>query len=163
MRQRALLALTVAGLVALFAVGAIVVFHGSAASSRKGDSVNVALPEPGQVESIQATIPRHPTWSYPIFVARVPGEGVKAFLGRSTHLGCRLGWKDDPSYKSITDSAMIVLKDPCGGSVYSQDGTCVGGPCPRDLDEFKVRLTGDSAVVDVQNLVRGARRHAFTS
>jgi Rieske Fe-S protein len=52
----------------------------------------------------------------------------------------------------------IAFQDPCGGSVFAIDGDCIGGPCPRGLDRYPVEVHGDTAEIDVTQLVKGPPR-----
>ena len=53
-----------------------------------------------------------------------------AFINYCTHLGCGVTW---------IPSACIYLC-PCHGSVYNRDGTVAGGPAPRPLYKYEVRV-----------------------
>ncbi len=90
-----------------------------------------------------------------LFVRR--GGQINAFLGVSTHLGCSLLVPGDPKYgegfNENPDDPKV--EDPCGGSTYALDGRCVGGPCPRDLDRYHVRRSGDTALIDLERLIAG--------
>lgn len=156
MRGRWLLALAATTIVV---VGAIVMMSVARSvpgiAERPTVGLDVSNLYPGDVTEVETTR------SYGIrtvFVADVPGVGLRAFLARDTHSGCRIRWTGDPDYEPFTNSIRVSFEDPCHGSVYALDGSCVGGPCPRDLDGFVVDVDDHTALVDVGHLVRGARR-----
>ena len=64
-------------------------------------------------------------------------EGIKAIYKVCTHLGCLYNWSDQ--------EAKFLC--PCHGSQFTQDGTFLQGPAPRDLDSFVIQAidpeTGD--------------------
>jgi menaquinol-cytochrome c reductase iron-sulfur subunit len=57
---------------------------------------------------------------------------VTAFTPNCTHLGCAYHW-DDPSHTFIC---------PCHTSSFSIDGKVLGGPAPRPLDRYMVKVEG---------------------
>ena len=57
-----------------------------------------------------------------VVVHRSEQGGVRAFLGRCTHLGCRID-------RVVGDEAVC----PCHGSRYRSDGTVAVGPATRPL------------------------------
>ena len=75
------------------------------------------------------------------------GDGVHALWARSTHLGCR------------TVPHAGGFEDPCGGAMFTLDGRCVSGPCPRNLDEFPIVEDASSTYVDLTHVERGAASH----
>jgi Rieske Fe-S protein len=83
-------------------------------------------------------------------------------LGISTHLGCRLVTRGDPTFGDGFASSrdMAPFEDPCGGSTYALNGDCVGGPCPRGLDRYHVQITDGTARIDLEQLVPGPARYA---
>jgi Rieske Fe-S protein len=162
MRGRLLFALFATTIVVAMGIAAVTI-GGSAGSERARSTVvavDVTSLRPGRVTSIEASLPHHPASSHTIFVADVPGAGLRAYLARSPHLGCRLRWTGDPAHKSFTNSPNVSFEDPCGGSVFALDGSCVGGPSPRALDGYPVEVVDHTARIDVAHLVRGARRGA---
>lgn len=54
-----------------------------------------------------------------------------AYAVYCTHLGCPIHWLND---------AKIFLC-PCHGSVFNADGTVAGGPAPRSLFQYEVRVS----------------------
>jgi menaquinol-cytochrome c reductase iron-sulfur subunit len=55
-----------------------------------------------------------------------------AFAVNCTHLGCPVRWLPDASF----------FMCPCHGGVFYQDGTVAGGPPPKPLPQYPVRLNG---------------------
>jgi menaquinol-cytochrome c reductase iron-sulfur subunit len=66
------------------------------------------------------------------WVVRQPGGGVTAFSPACTHLGCAYRW-------SRTQNEFLC---PCHGSRFAIDGRVLGGPAPRPLDRYEVKLAG---------------------
>lgn len=62
-----------------------------------------------------------------VIVARTADGAVRAYLGRCTHLGCRID-------RVIGDEAVC----PCHGSRYRSDGSVAAGPAPRPLRALRV-------------------------
>jgi Rieske Fe-S protein len=96
----------------------------------------------------------------PVFVARETDGNVVAFLGRSTHLGCKVVLADDPRSPQFTSSPRVAFVDLCGGSVWALDGDCVGGPCPRGLSTFPLAVTGNIAEIDLSRTLPGTPRRS---
>lgn len=59
-----------------------------------------------------------------------------AFGINCTHLGCPVNWRPE--------AALFLC--PCHGGVYYADGSVAGGPPPRRLIQFSVRVTSDQRV-----------------
>ena len=53
-----------------------------------------------------------------------------AFAANCTHLGCPVRWEKDAH----------LFMCPCHGGVYYADGTVAGGPPPRPLTRYEVRI-----------------------
>lgn len=54
-----------------------------------------------------------------------------AFAINCTHLGCPVQWLDTAD----------LFMCPCHGGVFNKDGTVAGGPPPRPLVQYQVRIT----------------------
>jgi len=99
--------------------------------------------EAGDLESIPAGTPTEITfdrkrvdgWKVTTekataWVLKKTGGAVVAYVPQCTHLGCAYHW-DDPSHTFIC---------PCHTSSFSIDGQVLGGPAPRPLDRYMVKI-----------------------
>ena len=68
-------------------------------------------------------------------------EDFVAFINYCTHLGCGVTW---------IPGAHIYLC-PCHGSVYNTDGTVAGGPAPRPLYRYDVRVRKGRVEIKTQH------------
>ena len=57
---------------------------------------------------------------------------ITAFGPQCTHLGCAHHW----------DEARSLFVCPCHDSLFAMDGRIVGGPAPRPLDRYDVKVEG---------------------
>lgn len=64
------------------------------------------------------------------WVVRESASSVVAFAPQCTHLGCAYHW----------DGANNEFLCPCHTSTFSLDGEVTGGPAPRPLDRYAVRI-----------------------
>ena len=60
-------------------------------------------------------------------------QEIIAFAPQCTHLGCGYHWNEEKSQ----------FLCPCHNSIFSIDGQVVGGPAPRPLDRYEVRVEGE--------------------
>jgi len=157
-RARVLLVVALSAIIfSIVAIGAVAALRDREASDSRPGVVRVDVSDlrRGRVLTIKQFLPRRST---PIFVVHLRGDGIAAYLGRSTHLGCRLEWVGDPHYQRFTNAQDVAFEDPCGGSVFALDGSWVGGPAPRALDRYGVRVVGDTAEIRVNRLIMGQTR-----
>ncbi len=84
------------------------------------------------------------------FVSRLEDGGVLALWQRCTHLGCTVPWREDEGQ----------FHCPCHSSLFNTKGEVTGGPAPRPLDIFPVKLQDGNLVVDTS---RPTERQAFDS
>ena len=108
--------------------------------------------EPFYVPEARSWINTYPKDAIPKAEAVYTGavlEGMKAgfvaLYQKCVHLGCRVPWC----------AASQWFECPCHGSRYNRVGEKKGGPAPRGLDRFGLTVTGDSIVVDTQEVVDG--------
>jgi len=59
-----------------------------------------------------------------------------------THLGCPVRW---------VASARLFLC-PCHGGVFYDDGSVAGGPPPRALSQYPVRVAGSQVLIQTRAL-----------
>jgi cytochrome b6-f complex iron-sulfur subunit len=74
--------------------------------------------------------------------------GLRALYQKCPHLGCRV---------PFCDSAQ-QFQCPCHGSIYNIIGDYLGGPAPRGLDRFPIRIQDGRVLVDTSNLIDGPPR-----
>jgi nitrite reductase/ring-hydroxylating ferredoxin subunit len=149
-------------LVAFVAVGAVLALWGGGPARDGVLTANVADLATGHAKAITVELPDKRHTKALVFLARSGAQDVRAYLAKSTHLGCRLLLPSDEDYGEgfTTTSSRFFFEDPCGGSVYSFRGKCTAGPCPRDLDGYTVEVRDDHAEIDLRHLVRGSARSA---
>ena len=61
-----------------------------------------------------------------------------AFAVNCTHLGCPVQWKPDAN----------LFLCPCHGGVYYSNGDVAGGPPPKPLPRYRVRITAGEVEVE---------------
>ena len=79
--------------------------------------------------------------------AVIPGyeAGYAALYQKCVHLGCRVPWCQTSQW----------FECPCHGSQYNRVGEKKGGPAPRGLDRFPIKVSGGSIEVDTGLLIQG--------
>lgn len=80
--------------------------------------------------------------SHKLYVVR-NDEGFFAMSSVCTHLGCMTRY----------DSGERMIRCPCHGSQFDEDGKVIGGPAPRPLVRKLCALEGDQLVVDLEKNV----------
>ncbi|TML64829.1 MAG: Rieske 2Fe-2S domain-containing protein [Actinobacteria bacterium] len=71
--------------------------------------------------------------------------GVVALYQKCVHLGCRVPWCKVSQW----------FECPCHGSKYNRVGEKKGGPAPRGLDRFPVKIEGGKVNVDTGTIILG--------
>lgn len=61
-----------------------------------------------------------------------------AFAVNCTHLGCPVQWKPDAN----------LFLCPCHGGVYYNNGDVAGGPPPKPLPRYRVRITAGEVEIE---------------
>jgi menaquinol-cytochrome c reductase iron-sulfur subunit len=89
-----------------------------------GKTVKVEYEDPSPLPWAGVTA-RSAAW-----LRREEGQQFTAFSVNCTHLGCPVRW---------IDTAELFMC-PCHGGVYYDDGTVAGGPPPRPLPRYPVRV-----------------------
>jgi cytochrome b6-f complex iron-sulfur subunit len=75
----------------------------------------------------------------------VNAEGLMAIYQVCVHLGCLVPY--------IPSEKRFIC--PCHGSTYERDTKYVRGPAPRNLDQFRVKVTNGTIVVNTGQRVTG--------
>jgi menaquinol-cytochrome c reductase iron-sulfur subunit len=97
---------------------------------RVGSTVEVAFDEPSPLPWAGQTA-RTAIW-----LRRTGERDFVAFGLNCTHLGCPVNWRPDAE----------LFLCPCHGGVYYADGTVAGGPPPRPLVHYNVRIVENDRV-----------------
>jgi menaquinol-cytochrome c reductase iron-sulfur subunit len=97
-----------------------------------GETVEVAFDEPSSLPWAGQTS-RTAVW-----LRRTGEQDFIAYGLNCTHLGCPVNWR----------AGAELFLCPCHGGVYYADGSVAGGPPPRPLVRYSVRI-GDSQRVQV--------------
>jgi menaquinol-cytochrome c reductase iron-sulfur subunit len=103
---------------------------GTVDTFRVGDTVEVAIEEPSPLPWAGQTA------LTAVWLRRSSEREFVAFAVNCTHLGCPVNWRAD---------AQLFLC-PCHGGVYYADGTVAGGPPPRRLLQYVVRIADGNRV-----------------
>lgn len=72
------------------------------------------------------------------YISRMKDGGYLALWWRCTHLGCTVPWRKDEKQ----------FHCPCHGSLFNPQGEVLGGPAPRPLDLFPLKVVNGNLVVD---------------
>ncbi|HYY90307.1 MAG TPA: Rieske (2Fe-2S) protein [Chloroflexota bacterium] len=91
-----------------------------------GDTVEVAYDEPSPLPWAGQTA-RSAVW-----LRRTGASDFVAFALNCTHLGCPVNWRPQAE----------LFLCPCHGGVYYANGEVAGGPPPRPLLRYPVRVVG---------------------
>jgi menaquinol-cytochrome c reductase iron-sulfur subunit len=95
-----------------------------------GHTVEVAFDEPSPLPWAGQTA-RTAVW-----LRRTGERDFTAFGMNCTYLGCPVNWREDAG----------LFLCPCHGGVYYADGSVAGGPPPRPLVTYEVRIVADDRV-----------------
>jgi menaquinol-cytochrome c reductase iron-sulfur subunit len=77
------------------------------------------------------------------WVRREVGDNFTAFAISCTHLGCPVRWQAQAK----------LFMCPCHGGVYYSDGEVAGGPPPRPLQRYPVRLVKGDVQIQVGTFI----------
>lgn len=88
------------------------------------------------------------------YLSRVE-SGVLALYRKCTHLGCVVPWlPGEPTEDRLATKGRFNC--PCHASIFNRYGEVRGGPAPRPLDLFKVRIEGNQVVVETGTVIQRA-------
>jgi cytochrome b6-f complex iron-sulfur subunit len=135
------------GLIALEYVWLIFAFLRPRGTRDAGDG-GAVLVEAGPVDRFEpGSVAAVPAGRF--YLARQADGGFLALSRECTHLGCTVPW-DDESQRFVC---------PCHASSFDIRGDVLGGPAPRALDTYAVRIENNIVKVDVS---RPVRRQSFS-
>lgn len=81
------------------------------------------------------------------WVVKLDEKQVVAYSPQCTHLGCAYTYDDTKKEFAC----------PCHASNFSLEGEVLGGPAPRALDRFRVKIDGSRVLIgDLQGRQKGA-------
>ncbi len=95
-----------------------------------GQTVEVALEDPSPLPWAGQTA------LTAVWLRRIGPTEFVAYGVYCTHLGCPVNWRAEAE----------LFLCPCHGGVYYADGTVAGGPPPRRLGQYEVRVANGSRV-----------------
>jgi cytochrome b6-f complex iron-sulfur subunit len=72
------------------------------------------------------------------YIVRLEDGGLLALWQRCTHLGCTVPWRAEQGQFNC----------PCHSSLFNRLGEVTGGPAPRPLDYFPLRLEDGKLIID---------------
>jgi cytochrome b6-f complex iron-sulfur subunit len=73
----------------------------------------------------------------PCVVINRPDRGFIVLSRVCTHLGCLVDYQKEKN----------ILLCPCHGGIYDPSGSVVSGPPPKPLQQFPLRVQGDSIII----------------
>jgi menaquinol-cytochrome c reductase iron-sulfur subunit len=100
----------------------------------EGETVDVVFQDPVKL-AWDGVTGRRSAW-----LRREKGEDFKAYAVNCTHLGCPVKW----------ESGAELFMCPCHGGVYYSNGEVAGGPPPRPLHEYPVRVVDGHVEIEVR-------------
>ena len=70
--------------------------------------------------------------------------------------------RDRPPHPRFQDTCLISwetklsrFQEPCGGAFFALDGSYLGGPSPRAMDRYPVRIEEDEVWVEITRQILG--------
>jgi menaquinol-cytochrome c reductase iron-sulfur subunit len=100
-----------------------------------GETVSVVYQYPGQLAWAG------PTKNTKAWLRRDSQDHFTAFAVYCTHLGCPVQWLQTPK----------LFLCPCHGSVFNGDGSVAGGPAPRPLFQYPVRVVKGRVQIETES------------
>jgi menaquinol-cytochrome c reductase iron-sulfur subunit len=109
---------------------------GAVSDFKVGETVQVKFQyNMGEVQQWSGSTQQTAAW-----LRRNGGTSFTAFAVYCTHLGCPVHWLAAPR----------IFLCPCHGSVFNGDGTVAGGPAPRPLFTYPVRVQNGQVQIKTQ-------------
>jgi menaquinol-cytochrome c reductase iron-sulfur subunit len=109
---------------------------GAVSDFKTGETVHVNFKyNQGEVQQWSGSTQETSAW-----LRRNGGTSFTAFAVYCTHLGCPVNWLAAPE----------IFLCPCHGSVFNGNGTVAGGPAPRPLFTYPVRVQSGRVQIKTQ-------------
>jgi|SRR5947209_8269476 len=109
---------------------------GAVSDFKIGQTVHVSFTyNQGEVQQWSGSTRETSSW-----LRRLDETHFTAFAVYCTHLGCPVNWLAAPR----------IFLCPCHGSVFNGDGTVAGGPAPRPLFRYPVRVHNGTVQIKTQ-------------
>ncbi|KAA3644101.1 MAG: Rieske (2Fe-2S) protein [Chloroflexi bacterium] len=81
------------------------------------------------------------------YISHTEDGGLLALWHRCTHLGCTVPWNEEQG----------VFLCPCHSSAFSTTGEVLGGPAPRPMDLFPIKIVDEQVVVDTSTPIERSK------
>jgi menaquinol-cytochrome c reductase iron-sulfur subunit len=105
----------------------------------KGQPISLKAADMQVDAYVQESVIRH------LWAVKKSDTEITVFSPICPHLGCYYNW----------NPASSRFECPCHGSVYSPDGTVLGGPAPRRLDTLPTKIENGKLYVEWQQFKSG--------
>lgn len=89
---------------------------------------------------------------YPSIFSQFKEAGLIAIYQKCPHLGCRVPWCNTSQW----------FECPCHGSKYNSAGEWTGGPAPRGMWHFPIKVSGDMVSVNTGEQIEGPPKGTST-
>jgi cytochrome b6-f complex iron-sulfur subunit len=108
-------------------------------SKQEGDIVEVEIDKVAELGTPGGMIAVEPKGMKPVLVMRLENQQFRAMSMKCTHLGCTVRW----------DNEEQLLRCPCHGSRFKDDGSVAKGPAKRALAQYPTQLLGTKLQINV--------------
>ncbi|MDL5051011.1 ubiquinol-cytochrome c reductase iron-sulfur subunit [Oscillatoria amoena NRMC-F 0135] len=111
------------------------------------DAIDLAQLKPKTPEEVTYQRIRKDGWKLiteksTAWVVKLSEEEIVAYSPSCTHLGCAYHWEN-------TKKEFVC---PCHTTSFALDGRVLGGPAPRPLDRYPVKIQNNRVLIGIQEL-----------
>lgn len=107
--------------------------------TQEGDIVELEIEKVPELGTAGGMCTIQPKGMKPVLVMRLENQTFRALSLKCTHLGCTVRW----------DNEEQLLRCPCHGSRFQDDGRVTKGPAKRPLAGFPTQLLGTKLQINV--------------
>jgi len=111
----------------------------TAPSKQEGDIVEVEIDKVAELGTPGGMVAVEPKGMKPVLVMRLENQQFRAMSMKCTHIGCTVRW----------DNEEQLLRCPCHGSRFKDDGSVTKGPAKRALAQYPTQLLGTKLQINV--------------